>query len=194
MKRIGSAAAFLASLLASCATPAPAPAPFEHLDVAGSAIRTAPPLAFTVSGFRAAAPSHRRADFGGHPYEVSLAALLGTREAVMVHAERVADASGASDYDDLPRTGWPTPAFGLRSACVAVDSATVAAEHDLAWLRDRGWDPAGTVAMDQYLATTPDHNREVVISLLVRGIDCADQPAVRAALDSLRNRIAVRNR
>lgn len=112
----------------------------------------------------------------------------------MVHAERVGDSSGASDYDDLPRTGWPLPGFGLRSFCVALGPAEVAAEHDLAWLRDRGWDPAGTLAMEQYLTTTADHNREVVISLIVRGVDCADQPGVRRALHSLRGRVGVRNR
>jgi len=184
-----------ALILSGCAT-APAAGPgFSHLRVAGGAISTTGPVRLTVAappGFRAVGPIHRRAEFGGHPYEVSLAGLLGEREAVLVHGERVTDSSGASNYDDLPRSGWPSPAYGLRSFCVTVTPEMAVAEHDLAWLRDRGWNPAGGVAMDQYLATTADHNHEAVLSLVVRGVDCTDQAAVRRALDALRSRLRIR--
>jgi hypothetical protein len=182
-------------LLAGCATapavPDRAPA---HLERSGAQLRTvdAVPLSVRVPGFRLAGPSHRRAEFDGRPYEVSLGAYLAGDEAVMVHGERVADSSGASDYDALPAADWPKPGFRLRGYCVTIPAEEVGGEHDLAWLRAHGWEPSGTLAMDQYLATTPDHNREVVLSLVVRGVDCADKPAVARRLEALRAKVRVR--
>jgi hypothetical protein len=48
--------------------------------------------------------------------------------------------------------------------------------------------------MEQYLATTADHNPETVLSLIVRGVDCADKAAVARALARLRSKIIVRFR
>lgn len=186
-------------LAAGCATARPEPpsnVPI-HLERADGWLRTrdAVPLSVKLPGaFRLAGPSHRLADFGGHPYEVSLGAFLGSDEAVMVHGERVADSSGASNYDDLPKADWPSPSFRLRSYCVEVAAGDVAGEHDLAWLRREGWEPSGTLAMEQYLATTPDHNREAVLSLVVRGVKCADKAAVGRALSALRAKVRIRRR
>jgi hypothetical protein len=187
----------LPALLAGCATTAPAPGPAIHLERSGGWLRTrdAVPLRVRMpTGFRLEGPTHRRAEFDGHPYEVSLGAFLGADEAVMVHGERVADGSGASNYDNLPEAGWPSGAFHLRSYCVDVAAADVAGEHDLAWLRSHRWEPSGTLAMEQYLATTPDHDREVVISLIVRGLRCSDKPAMAQALARLRTKVEVRAR
>ena len=189
----------LLTLLAACAT-AHAPPPGDvpvHLERAGGWLRTrdSVPLSARLPGpFRLAGPMHRRAEFDGHPYEVSLGAFLGVDEAVMVHGERVADSSGASNYEALPPADWPSPAFRLRSYCVEIAADGVAGEHDLAWLRAQGWEPAGTLAMDQYLATTADHNREAVLSLIVRGVKCEDRAAVASALASLRKKVEVRLR
>jgi hypothetical protein len=200
MRTVGAIwSATLLILLTGCATSAPRAADpgFAHLERSGSGLRTTGDARLEVRappGFRIAGPSHRRAEFSGHPYEVSLGAVLGADEAVMVHGERVADASGASNYDELPLAGWPGPAWRIRSFCLDVPASMVAEEHDLGWLRDHGWDPAGTVAMDQYLATSADHNREAVLSLIVRNVDCADQPKVKAALAALRSKLKVRLR
>ncbi|WP_095012825.1 hypothetical protein [Tsuneonella mangrovi] len=179
--------------------PAPAtnpakPAQFSYIAIGSNAIETtnALPMRITVSGdFRVAGPTSRHAVFNGHPFAVSLAAFLGQREAVIVHAEQVEDGSGASDYSDLPIDDWPTAGFHRREQCFELSAEDVAGDHDPAWLRDNGWDPKGGVALDQYFANTPDHNQEVVISLAVRGVDCADKPTVAAALAALRAKVSV---
>ena len=185
-----------ALMAAGCTTPGPTPhadAGFQYLETTGAAIVALDPLPLRVEahGFRATPVVNRAATFGEHPFEVSLAALLQGGEAVLVHAERVADASGASNYDSLPQARWPDSRFRLRTQCVAVDAATAGQEHDLAFLRGQGWNPAGQLALEQYLATTPDHNREVVVSLVTHVSDCARNDEVQAALDRLRAKVSV---
>ncbi|MGZ8345975.1 MAG: hypothetical protein ACXWUP_02560 [Allosphingosinicella sp.] len=188
----------LAVLLAGCAAtqaevPERTPA-FRHLAVVDGRISTQNALRLTVVGdasLRATPATHREAVFGGHPFEVSMAALLGGDEAVMVHAERVADSSGRSNYDTLPAAGWPDSRFRLRSQCAALDRATVDEEHDLAFLDRHGWNPEGHLALEQYYVSTADHNQEVVISLIARVADCADETANRALLQRLRDRVRV---
>lgn len=188
------AALLFAQFVAACSTVPNVPAAFAHLNATPRAIETTHGVRLTLdspSGFRLAGPTHRTAEFDGHPYEVSLAAFLGSDEAVMVHAERVADRSGASNYQDLPAADWPGTGFRQRGYCVAVTPDMVAAEHDLNWLRGHGWDPAGNVAAVQYLATTPDFNEEVVVSLLVRNVDCGEPASVEQATGALRARVQV---
>ena len=187
-------------LLSGCAA-APPPAEagratpsFQHLAVRDDGIVTRNAIPLRVSAepsFRATTASHRIAEFGGHPFEVSLAALLGEGEAVMVHAERVTDGSGASNYDNLPRAGWPDGRFGLRTMCAAIDHATVESEHDLGFLARNGWNPEGSLALEQFLANTPAHDQEVVVSLVARVPGCADAAQVQAALRRLRDRVRV---
>jgi hypothetical protein len=186
----------LLCLLAGCATTSgpvrPRPG-FQYLHAAGSRIstRNAIPLDISGGGFRVTAVSNREAVFGGHPYQVSLAALLSPSAAVMVHAERVADSSGASNYDDLPPAGWPDARFRIRSMCAVIDRATIAAEHDLAFLDRNGWSPEGAIALQQYLAATSDHDQEVVISLVVHVASCDDAPAAQLLFRVLRQQIRV---
>ena len=188
----------LCLLAGGCATvpdePAAAPSGFRHLEVVGERISTlhAIPLAISSDGSLRATPAeHRRADFDGHPFEVSLAAFVAGDGAVMVHAERLADSSGRSNYDSLPLAGWPDSRFRLRSLCASIDRDTVATEHDLAFLERNGFDPVGNLALDQYLAASPDHNQEVVISIVGRVADCSDEAAKRSALGRVRDRIRV---
>jgi hypothetical protein len=190
------AAALVAALAAACTTTPPAEpaASFSFLATSGSAIVTRHSIPLRVEAdpaFRVTAPSDRVARFDEHPYQVSLAALLGEREAVMVHAERVADSSGASNYDSLPAADWPDSRFRLRSMCAPIDAASVDQEHDLGFLRRNGWNPEGQLALEQYLATTPDHNQEVVISLVVHVSDCGRTQEVESALRTLRSKVRV---
>jgi hypothetical protein len=191
--------AWFLSALVILLLPAPAAAQpsrprFEYLQSEGTRIssRNAIPLTVRASApFRATAVESRDAMFGGHPYQVSLAALLSPSAAVMVHAERVADGSGASNSDALPATGWPDPRFHLRAMCAVIDRATIAEEHDLAFLARHGWNPEGALAIEQYLATTLDHDQEVVLSLVVHVPNCDDHAAAEARFTELRPRIRV---
>jgi hypothetical protein len=142
-------------------------------------------------GMRLAPPTHRVDTFGGHPYEISLAALLSDDVAVLVHGERVADASGASNYGDLPQADWPSPAFRTRQFCVTLAAEDIEGEHDLEWLRSRGFDPAGPFLLDQALITSADHNNEVVVSIAIRGVNCSDAAAIAAALQQARAHVRV---
>jgi hypothetical protein len=166
---------------------------FSYLELTPSGLKAQNGVPVEVrrpAGFTAAAPESRSDVFGKHPYLVTLAGFLGAGEAVLVHAERVADASGASDYSALPPGGWP--GFRVRSQCAEIDPQDVAAEHDLKWLADHGWNPAGALALRQYFRTTDDHNNEVVVSLIVRVADCRNAAAVDEALARLKAKVEVR--
>lgn len=141
------------------------------------------------AGFRLLKPTSRRANFDGHLYYVTLAAFVAKSEAVTFHAERVADHSGASNYDDLPASPWP--GFRVRRQCATIGAADARDEYDLHWLLTRGWSPVGNLALEQHLKTTADHNQEVVVSIIAHVKSCADKSAVEAVLHDLRSRIRV---
>lgn len=178
------------------AHPAPsvAPAHFRHLQVRDGVIVSEAPIAYRIAADRTLRPgasSHRIAEFGDHPFEVSMAAFVGPDSAVMVHAERVADGSGRSNYDHLPAAAWPDGRFRVRRQCAVIDREAAQGEHDLVYLAREGLNPVGSLVLEQYFTTTPDHNREVVISLVARVADCATEADNQAALDRLRNRVRV---
>jgi hypothetical protein len=167
---------------------------FSFIEASTNALRTTHAIRleiFRPKGFRIARPTSRDAVFNGHPYEVTLAGLLGRDQAILLHAERVADRSGASNYETLPQTDLP--GFRARTQCAAITAADAAEEHDLSWLAQHGWDPAGTsLAIRQYFRTTPDHNQEVVISLIAKVARCGDETAIAGALNRLRRLLKVR--
>ena len=183
-----------AALVSACATLRPLSPVFEHLQVQGRVIRTTHGVPLRVEApetFRIAGPTNRVADFGGHPYQVSLAAFLEPERAIMVHAEQVMDRSGASNYDDLPTAVWPSPQFRERSYCADVTPALVAQEHDLKWLARNGFDPIGPLAVRQYLRTSSAYDREAVLSLVVRGVGCADKTSLDDAFARLQQQVRV---
>jgi hypothetical protein len=150
-------------------------------------------FAFTMDAdWHLAEPLHRTARFDDVPYEVSLSAFVQADAAIMVHAERVSDGSGASDYTHLPVSSWPTLGYrGQPRACIEVGAEEVAGEHDLAWLRDRGFDVTGTVWLEQYFLSSDDFNDEIVVSLIVRGTDCDAGDDADAELARLRSDLQV---
>jgi hypothetical protein len=170
------AAAGLAILggLAAAASAQPGPG----LRVRGRRLETTRRLQYTVSvpaGYRLAGPESRRAEFHGHPFDVSLAAFLAEDAFVMIHSERVADKSGASNYEDLPADrldGFPTRS---RSMCAELSARDVSGEHDLKFLADHGFAPEPAILLKQHFLTTSDHNEEVVVSLGRRAGGCGEQ-------------------
>jgi hypothetical protein len=182
----------VATALGACAL-APSDRPFAHLRADGDTVTATNGVNYGVQGrgFTALTPVHRTDTFNGHPYEISLSGFVGEGFAVMVHAERVADGSGASNYDNLPPATWPTSEFRVRRMCVELEEGDIAGEHDLEWLRSNGFDPAGTLALEQAFVTTPDHNNELVVSLAIEDIDCANEAAVEAALSRVRARLSL---
>jgi hypothetical protein len=182
------AALFLASAASGAA------AGFSFIEASANALRTTHEIRLEIvrpKGFRAAPPSSRSTMFNAHPYEVTLAGFLGRNQAILLHAERVADRSGASNYEALPP--GDLPGFRVRTQCAAIAAADVTEEHDLSWLAQHGWNPAGaSLAIRQYFRTTPDHNEEVVISLIAKVKRCGDEAAIAGAMTALRRVLKVR--
>ena len=146
-----------------------------HLVAIEGGFATTHGLSYTITSdqLKAAGPKHRTDQFGDNPYEISLAAFVSKKGAVMIHAERVANQSGASNYEDKPRSNWPDDSFRSDGVvCIEVPAAEIEGEHDLEWLRDKGFEPSGTLAYAQYFATTPDYNDEIVVTLLARVAAC----------------------
>ena len=168
---------------------------FEHLRRDGSTLivqhslesRFSASPAFSVHG-----PTHRSASFNEVPFEISLSAFITEQAAIMVHAERVADLSGASNYDRFAPSDWPLA--GYRSpgtSCQSVPAAVVAEEHDLLWLRERGFEPSGDIWIDQHFLSGNDHNDEIVVSLLYKGPSCDDEAVAERQRNVLREALQV---
>ena len=165
-----------------------------HLVAIDSGFRTTHGLSYTMTSeqLRAIGPKHRNDQFGDNPYEISLAALLSSTGVAMIHAERVVNQSGASNYEDKPGSDWPDDSFRSDGAtCIEVPATEIEGEHDLEWLRDNGFEPSGTLAYAQYFATTADFNDEIVITLLARVTSCGPEQDLDAALSPLRDAVII---
>lgn len=131
-------------------------------------------------------------EFNETPFNISLAALIEDNRALMVHAETVADLSGASDYSNLPQADWPNDSFRSEGAiCMDVPVEAIEGEHDLEWLRENGFEPTGAIVLAQYFATTADNNSEIVISVLVRVASCDDETDSAAIVEEIQSGITV---
>jgi hypothetical protein len=135
---------FRAGILASALLPTTTLAETAHLVAMDGGFKTTHGLSYTITSDQMVAkgPKHRTDQFGDNPYEISLGALFSDDGVVMVHAERVANQSGASNYQDLARSQWPDDSFRFSGAtCIDVSAAEIEGEHDLEWLRDNGFEP-----------------------------------------------------
>lgn len=188
MYRIASAVTALL-LVSGCASTGPEGA---LLTIDGDRIVTTHELRYEVEapdGYRVAGPVHRETVFGGHPYAVTLAAWVGPEAFVSVHAEHVLDASGASDYSDLPEFALSCGMFRTRVQCAELDPGDIEGEHDLEFLASNGFAPLPGLLVRQLFQTTDDDNAEIVISYGERTASCTapDQDAFDARmLDALR--------
>ena len=193
-------AAILASALLSTAAQAETDqaetdqAETAHLVTMDGGFKTTHGLAYTITSDQMVAkgPRHRTDQFGGNPYEISLGALFSDDGVVMIHAERVADQSGASNYENLVRSKWPDNSFRFSGAtCIDVSAAEIEGEHDLEWLRDNGFAPTGPMVYVQYSATTADFNDEIVITLLARAAACTTDLEPSEKLAPLRDSVVI---
>ena len=171
---------------------------FGMLTAEKGQLGSASPLAysFSLSGdYRLIGPDERVDVFDGVPFEISRAAFLDSDSAVMIHAEKVRDASGASNYENLPVADWPGPEF--RSSgdhCIELSPDDIAGEPDPQWLLKNDFDPTGTMVFGQYFTTTDDHNHEIVISLVRKVSSCENADQYGQAMDELKSRILVKPR
>ncbi len=184
----------IAAMLLLTSVASGAAAGFSFIEASPNALRTTHNIRLEIvrpKGFRLAKPTSRSTAFKAHPYDVTLAGFLGRDQAILLHAERVTDRSGASNYDTLPP--GDLPGFRMRTQCAAIAAADVAEEHDLAWLARHGWNPAGaSLAIRQYFRTTTDHEEEVVISLLAKVERCGEEAVIAGAMTALRRVLKVR--
>jgi hypothetical protein len=186
--------ALTAGILTSALLSATALAETTHLVTTDGGFKTTHGLAYTITSdqMTARGPEHRNDQFGENPYEISLGALFSDDGVVMIHAERVANQSGASNYQDLPRSKWPDNSFRFSGAtCIDVSAAEIEGEHDLEWLRDNGFEPTGPMVFVQYYATTDDFNDEIVITLLARVDACTPELEPSEKLAPLRNSVVI---
>ncbi|MGA9335017.1 MAG: hypothetical protein WBV39_12125 [Rudaea sp.] len=168
-------------------------APFSYVRTSRHSVTTIHGLNYRLTmpaRFHVVAAENRVDTFNSHPYRISLTAFLATDAAVMVHAETVADASGASNYDNLPTARLHGRRFHVRpDQCVDLAPAQLDGEHDLLWLSKNGFSPTGPLQLRQFLASSDDHNREIVISLLLRVADCAHVDVDIKGLRALQNEL-----
>ena len=152
---------------------------FNYISVSDGRIRTLHEIRYEVEvtdGFDVTEPKNRVDQFSGTPYKISLAAFIGNDSALMIHAETVADLSGASDYSNLPQAEWPDETFRSSGhVCLEIPADEVEGEHDLQWLHNNGFEPTGTILFGQYFATTVDKNAEIVISIMQHVSSCDDE-------------------
>lgn len=169
---------------------------FNYISVSDGRINTVHGIDYEVTapdGFVATDPVDRENNFDGTPYKISLAAIIGEESALMIHAETVADLSGASDYSNLPEAVWPDGNFRSRGhLCMEVPPEAIEGEHDLEWLQNNGFDPVGPILLEQFFATTADMNKEVVLSILIKMPACDDEAANENAISKFQAEVSVK--
>lgn len=183
------------ALLAVLALTAAMPSSESNMHVRNGMLVTTHALKYRISGpphWRLSQPETRTATFDGHPYAVTVAAFIGTRSFVMVHAERVLDHSGASNYENLTADTLDGVAARSQVQCAEVSADDVAGEHDLNYLTQAGFQLLPAVLLKQYFLTTADHNAEIVVSLGRRVKGCGVKVLPEAARQRLLQAIAAR--
>ena len=168
---------------------------FNYISVSDGRIRTSHDIRYEVEvtdGFDVTEPKNRVDHFDGTPYKISLAAFIGDNSALMIHAETVADLSGASDYSNLPQAQWPDETFRSSGhVCLEIPADEIEGEHDLKWLQNNGFEPTGTTLFGQYFATTADKNAEIVISIMQHVSSCDDESANIEVIRDIQSRTTV---
>lgn len=168
---------------------------FTYISVRDGRVRTLHELKYeiTVLGdFLITEPKSRVDVFGSTPYRITVAAFIGDDRALMIHAEEVADSSGASDYSHLSIADWPDKTFrSSETSCLHIPPEEVEGEHDLEWLRQNGFEPSGSILHAQYFATTADMNTEIVISMLQHVRSCDDESENPMTFDEFQARTSV---
>ena len=126
---------------------------FNYISARDGRLRTLHDIKYEVAvtdDFELTESNSRVEAFNGTPYNISLAAFIANDRVLMIHAETVADSSGASDYSNLPQAEWPNDRFRSSGhVCIELPADEVDGEHDLEWLRDNGFEPAGTLLFAQ---------------------------------------------
>ena len=95
---------------------------FSFIESSPNSLRTTHGIRLEIIrpvGFKIARPTSRGAMFNSHPYEISLGGFLGRDQAILLHAERVADRSGASNYETLAQDDLP----GFRARTSSINTA-----------------------------------------------------------------------
>lgn len=115
-------------------------------------------------GFKPIGPVDHDSTFSNHPFAVTLAAYVGAGAFLMVHAERVLDHSGASDYSNLKIYELDGLTFHTKGQCASLSESDVKEEHDIAFLATNGFNPMPAVYLRQLFLTSDDHNAEVVVT------------------------------
>jgi hypothetical protein len=168
---------------------------FQYISVRDGRIRTLHDLRYEIAvtgNFDVTESINRIDQFSGTPYNISLAAFIGDRNALMVHAEKVADSSGASDYSNLPHAKWPDDSFRSSGIiCIQIPREEVEQEHDLRWLYENGFEPTGNILFAQFFRTTPDNNTEIVISIMQRVRACDDESANARIIEEMQVKTSV---
>jgi hypothetical protein len=168
---------------------------FEYISVRDEKIYTLHGLKYAVSmdgDFKVTMPINRVARFNDTPYRISLAAFISDDSALTIHAEEVADSSGASNYSHLPPAQWPDDSFRSSDPdCLQISIEEVEGEHDLLWLRQNGFEPSGSIVYAQFFSTTADMNSEIVISLLHRVASCTPASADSEEIEQLQAKTRV---
>ena len=181
-------------LLCSCSSETPA-VDFNYIVVSDGRIQTTHGINYEIvsaDGLEATQPKNRIDNFDGTPYKISLAAFISAEKVLMIHAETVADLSGASDYSNFPEGDWPDGSFRSEGhACMEVPAEAIEGEHDLLWLQSNGFDPVGSILFGQYFANTADMNTEVVLSILLHVPACDDEAANLEAIRTFKAAISV---
>ena len=137
---------------------------FNYISAGDGRIRTLHNIKYEVEvngGFDVTKSKNRVDQFNGTPYKISLAAFIADDTALMIHAETVADLSGASDYSNLPQAEWPNETFRSsghacwRSRPKRSKESTIC--NGCATMASSRREP---FCLGQYFATTEDKNAE----------------------------------
>ncbi len=127
------------------------------------------------AGFRPVAPSNHSLIFNNHPFNVSVAALIGKDSVIMVHAEKAADDSGVLDYSSLPFGLISGIKFHTRSDCIEPSDALMEGHHDFRYLSENGFESRPGMYLKQFMHNTKDLKSEYIVSYAKRVDGCSEE-------------------
>ncbi len=151
---------------------------FDYLAYKDDALQSTHALKFSLEiprGFQKIEPLHHQAVFNEHPFNVSVAGLIGEKTILAVHAEQVTDDSVFLDYSYMEAATLDGIDFYMKAQCLELPDSTINGAADLRYFKENGFDFHPAVYLKQYFRNAADGNSEYVLSYGRQVSDCTDK-------------------
>lgn len=152
---------------------------FNYLEFNGEELISTHSLKYklnTPEGFNKIQPHDFKDTFHEHPFNISVAAMMGEGRFIMISAEALADKAGILDYSYYPAVKLKGVDFYLRESCLpGLSVEDINARGDITYIHQNGFDLSRPAYLNSYFLNSTDGNEEYILHYGKHVTDCSEQ-------------------